>query len=324
MAELLNPAKMIAAYGNYYKEGNITRDQLYKQLFARTDFASFFNVRPTNDTRIDTVNLAMGPVLQAFQSNFSPKGMLDFVPNPWYLDRVKINVETKPDVLAATALDFFVQKGVKRSEAPIIATVAEYLIQKAQEDKELTEIFKGAGQPVIVAGTATGSGESLKGIRAKIRAYVTGGQIPVANKITMGAIPADPVDFVTYIETFYNSIPEIIRDEISDISLPSNLLPRFKAGMREKYNQYYAQATDLVKIMDTNVDVKGFAAQNGSSLLFATPKMNRIGFVKGSANKGVFDLGVKDIYSILMATDWYEGYDFINPAWVYHTDQDLV
>uniref|UniRef100_UPI003B3A2CD8 hypothetical protein n=1 Tax=Siphonobacter sp. TaxID=1869184 RepID=UPI003B3A2CD8 len=277
------------------------------------------------DTRIDVANMMMGRVLQAFQATFSHLGSLDFKPHIWYLDRVKINVQAKPDTLAQTALSFLTQKGVKRTEAPLIAMIAEALILKAQEDKELYEIFKGKGQPGnIVAGTATAEGESLKGIRQKIRDYYASNEMTASNKITMGAIPLDAVDFVSYMELFYKSIPEDVRIKIKDLSMGTVLRDRFKEGMRKKYNTQYNQATDLVSLIDTDVQIKGFQAQNGSSLLFATPSANRVGFIKGAANKSVFDVAPKDLYDVLMGTDWYEGYDFINPAWVFTNDQDLV
>src|SRR5690606_8160003 len=127
--------------------------------------------------RIDKVNTILSEVLQPFHDTFSHLGSFDFDPNPWYLDRVKINVAIKPDKLAATALDFLAQRGVDRKGAPIIALIAKYLIMKAKEDQEKFAIFKGVralpsptDQANGVAGTPTGS---MNGIRKKIRDYNT-------------------------------------------------------------------------------------------------------------------------------------------------------
>jgi hypothetical protein len=318
----LTPSKLITEYGAYYKEGSITAQNLHQQIYSTSDFKKLFMVKPTNDTRIDNINTAMSQVLQAFHSTFSPKGDLDFVPNPFNLDRVKINVGLKPDDLAATAVDFFVQKGVSRKDAPIVATIAEYLIAQAKEDDELYVAYKGvkAVGSGSTAGTTVGS---RNGVRKVIRDYAAATK---TNTIALGAVPTDPELFVDYLESFYWAIPEKFRTYIKTIAVSEDHATRYKRGMRIKYNQNYDQTSGQnAMIIDSNgVEIVGSAAQNASSLIWASPRMNCIGFIKNTSNQQVFDLGTKDIYEIQMATDWYEGYNFINPGLIWHNDQDLV
>jgi hypothetical protein len=269
--------------------------------------------------------MAMSSVLQPFYSKFSHLGTLDFIPNPWNLDRVKINVQLKPDDLAETAIDFMVQKGVYRKEAPIVAMVAEYLLMKAKEDDELSAVFKGVralpsapDQLLGVPGTPTGA---RNGIRKVIRDYVAGGQTAT---IAMGAVPTDPVLFVTYMEEYRKSIPEKYRGLIKWFSMSSALRERFMSGMDIKYNTNYKQDENLVKIHNTSVEVKGFESHSGSSMIWTSIPENCIGFIKNPSNQTVFALGEKDLYDVQMGTDWYEGYNFINPDWVFQNGQDLA
>lgn len=318
----LTPSKLITEYGAYYKEGTITAQNLHQQIYSQSDFKKLFMTKPTDNTRIDEVNTQLTSVLQAFHSTFSPKGDLDFVPNPWNLDRVKINVSLKPDDLAATAVDWFVQKGVARKDAPIVATIAEYLIAQAKEDDELFVAFKGI--KAVGSGATPGTTVGARnGVRKVIRDYAAASK---TNPIALGAVPTDPVLFVNYIESFYWAIPEKFRTYIKFIAVSEDHATRFKIGMRTKYNASYDQTNgENAMIIDSNgVEIIGTAAQNSSSLIWASPRMNNIGFIKNTSNKTVFDLGVKDIYEIQMATDWYEGYNFINPGLIWHNDQDLV
>lgn len=325
MSKFLTPAKLIAEYGAFYRAGTVNAQDLFDQIMTKSDIKELFNVRSTENTRIDNINKQLSSVLQPFYNRFSPNGTLDFVPNPWNLDRVKINVEMEPDDLAATALDFYSQKGVSRKDAPVVQTIAQYLIDKAREDDEIYSAFKGIkGTPTaqeITDRTALGPEEARDGIRTKIRAYNTAGK---TNAIASGAVPTDPALFVEYIEDFYYSIPEEMRGYIKWISVSDTLLTRFKRGMRIKYDVNYEQTKGMRSmIIDTDCEIKGFHAQRGSDMIWTSFPLNCQGRIKQPSNKQVFDLDTKEIYQVMMATDWYEGYDFINPDWIWHNAQDL-
>lgn len=323
------PQQLIDAYGAYYQEGNITRENLHNQIFEPSETKAIFNVRPTDDTRIDNLNLSYSSVLQPFYSKFSSLGALDFDPNPFNLDRVKINVSLKPDDLAATALDFFVQKGVSRKDAPIISTITEYLLMKAKEDDELYTVFKGIfalpSAPNQANGVPGAPVDARNGIRKIIRDYNNAGKFAQENTvIAMGTPPTDPILFVEYMETLYYSIPEKFRGFIKAFNMSQTLATRYKRGMRKKYDVNYDQTKgEFATIIDTDCRIRGFASHSGSTMIWATVEGNAVGFVKNPANQGVFDLGVDKIYEVLMATDWYEGYNFINPHWIWTNGQDL-
>jgi hypothetical protein len=325
---VITPAKLIAEYGQHFKEGTITTQNLHKQIFVPSETKVLFSPKPTKNTRIDNINTSLTQVLQPFHAKFSHLGSLDFDPNPFNLDRVKINVSMKPDDLAATALDFWVQKGVDRTQAPIVAQISEFLIAKAQEDDETITTFFGVKS--LPANASTGvAGTPLMardGLRKILRDYNTAGAFaPLSSTIAMGAVPTDPILFVDYIETFYYSIPEKYRKFIKKIVMSRTLETRFKRGMRKKYDVNYDQTGDKKSyIIDTMCQVVGVMSQEGSPLIWTTVEGNAVGFIKGAENQNVFDLEKHEIYNVLFATDWYEGYNFINPAWVWNNGQDLA
>jgi hypothetical protein len=328
MSQILatTPSKVVAEYGAFYRPGTPGLAELQRLMFSKSDIKVLFNTKMTENTRIDKLNPTLTSVLQPFYNRFSPNGVFDVVPNPWNLDQVKINVELEPDVLAATALDFFVQKGNDRSQAPIVQTIAEYLIQKAKEDDELYVAFNGVQvtplQAAQDARTAGPVAASRNGVKHYIRGYNTA---TTSNAIASGAVPTDPALFVAYIEDFYYSIPEEKRGFIKWISVSDTLLTRFKRGVDIKYNGNYARTGgDNELILNTAVRIRGFQAQRGSSMIWTSFPENCIGFMKNGRNANGFAIDVHELYQVQMGTDWWEGYNFINPEYIWHNDQDLV
>jgi hypothetical protein len=329
MPTFLRPAAMVAAFQALYREGTITAQNLHDQIFSDSDTKALFPTKTTNNTVIDEVNKSLTSVLQPFYSTFSAFGALDFIPNSWYLDRVKINIQMKPDDLANTALDFYAPKGVSKKDAPIVQTISEYLIAKAKEDDELEVVFKGVfalpTAPNMLLKVPGATAGSRNGIRKKIRDYNTAGKFALENTvIAMGAVPTDPVLFVDYVEAMFYSIPSKFRKFIKKLVMSTTMHTRFKRGMRVKYDVNYDQTKGSRSfIIDTMCEIVGFDSHEGSTMIWATPEENRVGFIKNPSNVSVFEVATEGLYDVIMGTDWYEGYDFINPYWIWTNGQDL-
>lgn len=330
MATFLRPAAIVAAFGAFYKEGTVNAQNLHDQIFTNSDTKVLFPTKPTDETQINEVNKSLSSVLQPFYSKFSALGALDFTPNVWSLDRVKINIRMTPDDLAQTALDFYAPKGVSKKDAPIVQTISEYLIAKAKEDDELQVVFKGiralpsdANMLLGVPGATSGS---RNGVRKKIRDYNAAGKFALESTvIAMGAVPTDPALFVEYMENLYYSIPAKFRVYIKKFVMSTTLHTRFKRGMRIKYDVNYDQTKgSRSMIIDTLCEIVGFDSHEGSTMIWATLEGNTTGFVKNPTNQSVFDTATEGLYDVIMGTDWYEGQDFLNPHWIWTNGQDLT
>ncbi|MFY7884095.1 MAG: hypothetical protein ACOVOV_04540 [Dolichospermum sp.] len=326
---MLTVAAIITAWGNYYKPGGIGPQDITRQILTSEQTQAYFPLRSTDKTQIDSASMKMGNVTQPFYKKFSHLGTLDFKPHKWDLDRVKINIEMTPDDLAATALDFWAPKGVYKKEAPIVQMIGDYIMAKHKEENEETIIFKGVRKDV--SNTDQGNRvpglviDSRTGIRHKIRLRNAAGMFAdLGSMIAMGAVPTDPVQFVTYIETFFYSIPEKYREYIKEIIMNTTLEKRFKDGMRLKYNTYFAQTADLATIIDTNVKIIGLISHNGSNMIWCTIEGNRRGHIKNPDNKGIFNIEAYDTYNVRISTDWYQGEDFYTPELVWTNGQDLT
>lgn len=315
----LDATALQSAWGSFYQEGKIGPKNIIKQIMIPSKFKSLFPTRVTKNTAEDNVRQVLSRVLQRFQDTYSPLGAVVFDPETILLERVKINITVKPDELANSAMQFMVHKGVDRSKMDIIEYLGMFLIMKAQEDDEKYEAFKGVTGS-ITPGTATAAGATRTGWRKRMRDLNTASKL---NVVTTGALETDPVLFVKQIEDWRLGIPEEFRELIEWISMSSAKEELFKRGCDELYNTNYMRVDDTAYVKGTNVKIVGSQAQTGSENIWTTPVFNTIGFIKQPENKGIFATGVKDIYDVQIATDWYEAQGVLNSLWVWSNDRDL-
>lgn len=315
----LDATALRTAWGSFYQEGKIGPKNIIEQIMTPSKFKSLFPTRVTKNTAEDNVRQVLTRVLQRFQSTYSALGGMVFDPETILLERVKINITLKPDELADSAMQFMMDKGVDRSKMDIVEYLGMYLILKAQEDDEVNEAFFGV-TGTITSGTPTAASATRTGWRKRMRDLNAASKL---NVITTGALETDPSLFVKQVEDFRKAIPAKYRPLIKWISMDYEKEELFKQGMDELYNVNYARVEDIARIKNTNVMVVGSQAQTGSGNIWTTPSFNTIGFIKQPENKGVFAAGVKDIYDIQIATDWYEVQSVLNSLWVWSNDQDL-
>lgn len=326
--------QLITLYGAYYRTGGpVGRNNIRRHIFERTATKKLFNIRQTDNTIIDNVNVAVASVLQPFYAKFSAKGQIKYEPNQFQLQHVKINESIRPDEVSATALDFLATRTPDRMDAPLLAVVAEYLLQKAMEDDEDEVVFKGVRalptQLQMDAGTAGTTVGSRDGIRKKIRGYNTAGKLVdetgASNVIAMGAVPTDGGLMIEYVKDFYYSIPQKFRKDMKAIAMSSGNAELFQLGMAEVHNVNYDKlGGQFAKIINTNCEIVGCDSMIGSSMMWVSPRENNIGFVKNGTNNGVLDMHKSSMYEIHMGTDWWEGQDFITPQLIYVNGQDLA
>lgn len=317
----INIADIITEYGAYYKAQGQNEKSLRAKLFRKNDTAMYFRTIPTNDTVLDFGNFSVNTVVQAFQKAWTPIATLTGKPRRIPLHKLKIDVEEAPDDVELSWIGFLADGGLDRATWPFIRWYIEkYLIPQKEEDIELNECF--AGEYVVpTPGTANSAGENMDGIRKKVNDAVTAGD---ANEIVMGAVPADPEDYCTYIEDFVKQIPAHVRKKLDLIMLSNDNLDKYKEGKTAKYNMNYEMEKSLVTIKNyNNISVVGLDSWGSSEKIITTLPDNRIRGLKKPENGKTFRVeSAQRLVSLF--TDWFEVYDFIDMGYVYTNDQDNV
>ncbi|HEY0056294.1 MAG TPA: hypothetical protein VGB63_13135 [Pedobacter sp.] len=314
-ATVLTITDILTEFGAYYS-GEDNKKALLKKFFQKSETEADFNSRITEATRLELANATISRVLQRFQKAFTPIGDPTFTPQIIDLYKMKVDLSFYPDEVEESWLGFLASNGLDRKEWPLIRYLLEELaLAQLQEDLEKNEFFFGV-PGVIVPGTATAAGTSMLGIREQLKGAAI-------QQVAVGAVPADAVLFVKYIEDMFYSIPELHRNELDKIFMSKNLELRFKTGMREKYNINYSQVDDLTTIIDTKVKIAGRASHGTSTTIWTTPAVNRICGTKKPGNDKIFKIEEAK-REVLAMTDFYKGVGFWNDGFVYRNNVAIV
>jgi hypothetical protein len=307
---------IIAEYGNYYKKGSQAVKDIRVKLMQPSVTEDFFGTRTTTDTRIQLANASITRVLQAYQSAFTPISTTKFTPQIINLDHFKIDAKILPHDLMESWLGFLADNAQTPKDTPLVKYWLENLvIPQSKEDLEQLEIFWGV-KAAPVPNTPAAPGTSMNGIKEKLK------QAGV-NVVTMGTVPTDAVEFVSYVEDFFANIPELGRKFMKKIAMNTNLELRFKQGMRLKYNMHYAQATDTATLIDFPVKVVGLPSHDGHNVIWTTPEDNKIVGNKNPGNQTTFDIQPAD-REVKVLTDFHKGVGFWTPNLVFRSDISLT
>lgn len=316
----LTAAAVVAEWGAYYRAGSRGVQDLMVKLMQKSETEALFPVRPTNSTQLEKAVVEFQRVLQRFQKTYTPIGDTIFTPSKIPLYKLKIDKMEAPDDLEETWLGFLVDNSLTRKDWPIIKWLLDGYLSKADEDMETHEIYYGV-PGIITPGVATPAGQSLLGIRKQINDSVTAGK---ANAISMGAVPTDPKLLVDYVEDMVKQIPELMRKELDVIVMNDTMRSTFKEGMGIKYNTYYQQATDPLRLKNfENITVAGVASHAGSDKIWTTPKWNRQRGIKRPGNERIFEVENVD-RQVKAYTDYSKGVGFWIEQYLYSNDQDMA
>jgi hypothetical protein len=278
----------------------------------------------------------MDDTLQAFTNNYHSKGTVAFKPNEMPLGEFKVNKTVKPDDVSKSWVGFLSTLEVKeRKNWPLIRWIIQQMIipnMLAQYEKEV--VYRGwkvtgfDGTPTVDGATfvrelASADAQlpanaSMDGIRTQIIRWEDEGRI---TPISTGAPSATATTWVEQVEAFIASIPAHERAQMDYLWMSEALYWRYVDGVREKYNKYYAQDEDLTLIKNSMVKVNWLRGMDNSTKIWCTPASNRVRPTKED-NSGRFAVEGKDIYSVLIATDFMKLLTFDVPEWIYTNDQE--
>ncbi|MEJ7829659.1 MAG: hypothetical protein WKF91_15725 [Segetibacter sp.] len=323
----IDVSAVVAQFGAYYIDNGQNQAQIKSALYKLSETAALFTNRPTTDTYFRSTSAQMTSVLQPFQKLFTPKGILTFTPNAFPLFNIKIDYDVFPDEVKNTYLGFFESLDEHdRSKWPLIRYIIEnHILASKAQDMEASVVF-GGKYIAPVAGVASPAANSMDGIKAVLKKYNTAGRLNFgAGPLAMGVPATDPVAFCTQVEGWVDAFNPELRKTIDFLVMSETLATRFKRGKRLKYGavqNYLSGMTqnDLTTIEDySSINVKGFQSHNGSTIIWATPKVNRIRPVRKAVLENTFKV---EVYrrEVSIYTDWWEALEFEIPELVVVND----
>lgn len=307
---------IITEYGNYYKKGSQAVKDIRVKLFQPSETEAFFTTKTTTDTKIELANATITRVLQGYQAAFTPIGDTKFTPQVIMLDHFKIDAKILPHNLMESWLGFLAENAQTPKDTPLVKYWVENLvIPQSKEDLELSEIFWGI-KVAPAPGVASPAGANMNGIKEKLKGAGV-------NVITMGAVPTDPIEFVSYVEDFYANIPQLAQKVMKNIAMSNILASRYRQGMRLKYNMNYAQSNDPLSLIDFPCKIVGLPSHDGHNVIWTTPEDNKKVGNKNPGNQTTFDIQPAD-REVKLLTDFHKGVGFWTNNLVYRSDISLT
>lgn len=316
----INIADIITEHGAHYKAGGQNVNDLIGMIYQGSVTEQYFAPIRTEKTKIDRATAEISSVIQAFQKNFTRKGDATFKPLSIELTKLKIDVEEYPDDIEQSWLGFLAANNLDRKTWPFIRYwLQELVLKKAQENWELNEIYYGKYY-APVQDTPNPDGKNFDGVRYTLNKLISDGSVTT---IPSGAwTKNNAVTFVEEIEAWVKEIPSLYRSKIKQLFMSEDLRMLYRQGKREKYNMYYAQETDLDKVVDTNISVIGLPSMVGDDKIFCSTDMNMVMATKKPENERVFK--VEEAKRLVSAmTDFYKGFGIWVPDWVFTNDLNL-
>jgi hypothetical protein len=324
MATNLSITDIITDYGSYYLPSGQNAQRLYRNVIDPVQFEEGFTPMVIDGTIHQMASYSEDDIIQAFQKAWTPNGTVTFDPRQFSLYNLKVDKEILPDELKVSWLGFLAsQKEQDRLQWPFVRWYLEvHLVARAQEQYNEELAYKA----VYVAPTPGSAGnpeDSMNGFGKVIADLVTAGSI---SPVTMGAVPSDAVDFVDYIETFVNSIPEKIRMKCKLLRMNQTLSSLYAQGYSEKYQKGVivpGQSSNLqTPVRNTMLEVAGFAAMTGKDRIFTAQPSNLLRFSTSAGNPvpQILRSG-SNPRAVQILWDWWKFLSILNPTEFYCSDQ---
>jgi len=320
MATTITATDVVNDFGAFYINGGQNEMDIHDTLRESFSDQDDFTVIETEDTVLRAVNTEFTEVLQPFQTGFTPKGGVSFLPKAIQLFNVKIDQSFYPDSLTNSWIGFLTSNGLDRTQWPFVRWFVEKYVM-GQISHDMVKNLYGAVYAAPTPGTAGAASSSFNGLKYLIDYGIDENTI---TPITTGTLDTDPVDFATQIEGFAKAIPELYWETPMGLQMSRANAMRYKEGRRKKYNSNYAQVADAMAVQDLeNIIIKGRGSMSGKSKIWATPKANAIMAFKGGSNKNIVEIEKVD-RQVKVYTDFWVGLGFINDGLVFTNDQDIL
>ena len=323
MAKSLTTTDIVSSYGQYYENNGQNKTRVITGFVAPTNTLEGVRNIPTKETRYTASNAILSELLQGYQSKFTPKGGVEFIPNTIELQKMKVDLQWEPGELEDNWLGFFTDdNSLNYKDWPISKWMCEdYIKKQILLDKEMKVVYKGkfkAASP----GVATAAADCMDGLKEKILQGKNNAKCPVNIVNAIGALDTTSV---------YEQITEFARaiyKEFGNVApFTIYVAPEFElAYLEKKLERGYLggittenQITRKVNFM--NVTVKGVDSMIGTTDMFATMPKNIIHVSK--RNSGNFKLE-EHLREVFFLSHWYEGIGFGCNKIVFATDSTVA
>lgn len=297
----ITTTQIVQEYGAYYIAGGQNEARLKRLLLFGRETPKLATKIKTDDTVYRLAQSKMTELVQAFQKSWTPKGDIEFTPNPIQLFKLKVDLEIYPDDIEDNWLGFLASNNLSRKEWPLIRYILEsHFYKQIDDDLERKAYYKGV-YAAPTAGTAGVTSASMNGLKT----FLTSDKV---NHVTMPALDADTI--YDQIEAFYENISE----EYQNSRMIIGLAPKWKrAFLKDKRSLGYYDISSPSQIDDTldfsPARVIGLPSMIGTDDIWATPVDNFLHITKKGENAAKVKIEEsKRVVNLL--TDWWEGFGF--------------
>jgi hypothetical protein len=319
----MNIDDLMTEFGAYYLGNQASMNRVGAKLY-RSELATEASctVQEVTETEVRSTILDGTEVLQASQEEFTPKGEETLKPTKINLFPMMINKKFSVSQIEKSWNGFMAGLTSNRQEWPVVRFfIEQYLLKKRDEDMEQHAIYKGvrveptAGVPGAAGAAMNGFGKVIDDL------MLPTAKVPIT-VISTGAWSIDPVTFVGQVEAFVANIPEEHRTKALIIRMSETLRDRFRLGMHRLYNNGgYKQADALDALFFyPHIKVLGLYSMAGRNRILASTKENTAVLYK--RGKDAQNIKIWAIYpnQIGVASDWWKGVGFWNPAEAFVND----
>ncbi len=323
LAFAIDASALNTAYGAEFRDSSKNTRHMRSLLYETAEFDKLFTVEYIKESVWERGVSDLGSIIQRFQIPFTPSGTLTLTPSTIKLGDIKADILTSSHELKRNWAGFLHKNdGTSQTmQAFIQWLVNDHLQNRWNHDIEMSLSYLGVEQAVTpnVAGSVTGA---MNGFRYIINEHILAGRIV---PISMGALPTGSgaaVATVNYVEDMLKQMPNVIKNKPMTLAVGYHVEELFREGMLLKYNTYYRNADDLMKVYNRrNVTVQGFAAMGESDKIFCSMKEN---LIKPVNLNDTPDLKFEDEdSSIKIFTDKMVGYGVWIPQYLVTNDVDL-
>ena len=316
---------ILEEYGHYYEKNNQSTQRMIMGFMEgpeTTKFATHIDTK--KDTIYKLVNPLFESVLQSFQLGFTPKGKASFLPNPIHLNHMKVDYAFYPQVIEDSWMAFLKGDSSRNIEDwPIVRYMLEvYLVQKAIEDKELHEVYKGVfAEPT--EGVASALGTNMDGILKRLKIGAVDFEKPINIIDGIGELNKDTI--FDQIEMY----DEAISDKYTGQKLIHFVSPEFKrAFLKDKRSKGYLFIDSIDKLTPdidfTEHVIVGVPSMRGTKHIFTTIKENFLHLTNGK-EVSPNDVDIQKYNrQIKFLVDWWEAVGFGYNCMVWTTRETVA